>query len=117
MRFNRDLQYAFRQLRKNTGYALFAMLILALGAGANAVMFSVINSVLVRSLPYRDASKLITLRQVDRQRRVSGSLSFADFQDLTRIWFKPGHSLRTAAYYVRSYPLHLPSAKPFMPEQ
>jgi putative ABC transport system permease protein len=54
-----DLRFAFRQLRKSPGLSLLAVLILALGIGANTAIFTVIESVLLRPLPYADSSRLI----------------------------------------------------------
>jgi len=60
--FSQDIRFALRMLRKNPGSAAVALLTLALGTGATTVMFTVVDGVLLKPLPYPEAHELVTVR-------------------------------------------------------
>ncbi|HSO76107.1 MAG TPA: ABC transporter permease [Blastocatellia bacterium] len=85
-KLKQDLIYAFRMLYKNRGFTAVALLALALGIGANTAIFSVVNSVLLRPLPYRDPQRLIMVFQNYQQRggperEWASPADFRDFRD------------------------------------
>jgi putative ABC transport system permease protein len=77
-----DARYAVRMLLKNPGFTLVAALALALGIGANTAIFSVVNAVMIRPLPYRDASRLVMVWEDNRTRgKHQNVISPANFLD------------------------------------
>jgi predicted permease len=61
----RDLRYAFRTLRRDAGFAVFAILIAALGIGASVTVFSVVNTLILRPLPFADPGRLVWIANRD----------------------------------------------------
>jgi len=77
-----DLRYGARMLMKRPGFTLIAVLTLALGIGANTAIFSVIHTLLVQPLPYRDAHRVLFVMGWDLRRdQMEFNVSAADFHD------------------------------------
>ena len=95
-----DLRFAIRQLRKSPGFALTTILTLALGIGATTAMFSLINSVLLRPLPFPEPDRLMMLATLDTSIVKAGipdSFSYPTFFDVR----KGQHTFEAIASYRR----------------
>jgi predicted permease len=97
-----DLRYGLRTLSKSPGFSITAVLTLALGIGACTAIFSLVNAVLIRSLPYGDPSRLVYVYTPNPQFKLPVESSFAptyaDFHDLK----KEGRSFRDMTAFDQS---------------
>src|SRR5918996_726577 len=75
-----DVRYAARVMRRQPGFTAVAVLALALGVGATSAVFSVVNSVLLRPLPFEDSGRLVLISATSRQNPTM-FVSYPDFLD------------------------------------
>ena len=92
-----DVRYALRQLRKNPGFTAVALVTLALGIGANTAVFSVVDAVMLRPLPYHQPERLIEAQSVNsRNPETTGfNISYPDFLD----WRAQTHTIDNLVSY------------------
>jgi putative ABC transport system permease protein len=80
--FGKDLRFAARMLLKNPGFTTVAILTLGLGIGANTAIFTVVNGLMIKPLPYKDADRIVYPATVfQRSNTDRGSVSYADIVD------------------------------------
>lgn len=77
-----DLRYTLRTLRRDAAFAWIAILILAVGIGSNTAIFSVLNTVLIRSLPFRDAARLVWIANTGKEGLSGATSRVSNFNDL-----------------------------------
>ena len=111
-----DVRYGLRMLAKKPSFTLIAILTLALGIGANTAIFSVVNAVLLRPLPFPEPDRLVAVHGLDLRNGERGRpVSYPDFADLR----SQNHTLESiAAYTPASFtlteagePVHLPGVQ------
>jgi predicted permease len=95
--FWKDLRHAARSLARAPGYAAACVAILALGIGANAAIFSIVRTVLLRPLPFADSERLVRVWETYSNGKGVGSVSLPNFRD----WREQGTSFETMAAYFR----------------
>jgi putative ABC transport system permease protein len=90
-----DFRFALRSLRKDPGFTILAIIVMALGIGANTAVFSVVNAVLLKPLSYRDPDRIVTLSSLWKRTGLHGNVSAPDFHD----WHDQSSSFGAMAYY------------------
>src|SRR5579862_878716 len=90
-----DLKFALRSLSKNLGFTALAVLVMALGIGANTAVFSVVNAVLLKPLAYRNPDRIVTLSSLWKKSGGHGQVSAPDFHD----WHDQSTAFAAMAYY------------------
>jgi hypothetical protein len=71
-RLRQDIRFAVRMLRRNPGFSAVTLIVLAMGIGATTAMFSIVNSVLFRPLPFREPDRLVSLAMAGALRAAVG---------------------------------------------
>lgn len=94
-----DVRFGIRQLRRSPGFTIIAVFTIALGIGATTAMFSVVNAVLLRPLPFPRPERLVNIGEYDTRhglpRNQLGSLSYPDLEDIRN----RNHSFSDVALY------------------
>jgi len=95
MTFFRDIRYAARSLRRSPAFTTTVVITLALGVGATAAIFSCVYALLLQSLPFRDADRIIALSEIHPQIKGGIEATYPDYED----WKAQQHSFTQIAAY------------------
>jgi predicted permease len=95
----KDLRYSFRSLRRDAGFATFAILIVGLGIGASSTLFSVVNALLLRPLPFSDPQRLVWVTNYDVAGLSGQTTQVGTMNDLR----EQNHSFADLAGYMAFY--------------
>jgi predicted permease len=105
-----DVRYGLRVLAKNPGFTMAAIVMLALGIGANTALFSAVRTVLLNSLPYKNPGQLVTLTASDSTSIDPQNVSYGKTQD----WKERSHAFESIALYRSFRPVLTGQKKPEM---
>src|SRR6185503_3899859 len=96
----KDIRFAWRTLRKRPGFTAVVILVLSLGIGSTTAIFSIVDALLLRSLPYPHADRLVQLREINAKGK-QVSFAGANFYDLAA----QNRTFENLAVSAGSYPL------------
>jgi predicted permease len=102
-----DFRFGLRMVRKNPGFTMVAIVTLALGIGANAAVFSLVNGVLLHPLPYASADRLVVVGEREDDGKPS-TTSFANYED----WKARSNSFKELALYRQWQPTLMTPGEP-----
>src|SRR3989441_5093802 len=112
--FSRDVQYAFRQLRKAPTFTLAAILVVALGIGATIALFAVVRSVLLKPLPFKEPARLVRLYEQSSDGKFPYNvIAGGVFED----WKKQSHGFTDLAILLSEHEYNLSGAGGQLPEK
>ncbi len=98
---SRDIRYSIRALGRSPAFTAVAILVLALGIGATTAIFSVVNSVLIRPLPYKDPSRLVAISTLSQRAGVSRTFATVSLNEVER-WRDESQTLDSVGSFVFS---------------